>query len=185
MDALHPGCINMAKVDFNYRSDVDYLKNYKELQKAFLHVGLIKVGAGAPWRRARTQRRAALRRALPCAGCWPSPHRPAECRACCTAAAAVPRPRCSGVPTDPLTLCPACLRPSPHRPQEFSPSALSKGKMQDNNEFMQWFYGYWQQVSDAPPHGGPRRPAAAAAHHPTQPALCVERSLLAPMPSAR
>lgn len=29
--------------------------------------------------------------------------------------------------------------------QVFLPEALSKGKLQDNNEFMQWFYGYWQQ----------------------------------------
>lgn len=27
--------------------------------------------------------------------------------------------------------------------QQFNPTALSKGKLQDNNEFMQWFKGYW------------------------------------------
>lgn len=31
--------------------------------------------------------------------------------------------------------------------QEFKPTALSKGKLQDNMEFMQWFYGYWQQCT--------------------------------------
>ncbi|PRW57032.1 microtubule-associated RP EB family member 1C [Chlorella sorokiniana] len=69
-DCLHPGSVNMTKVDFNYRNEVDFLKNYKELQKAFDSV--------------------------------------------------------------------SC-------PKEFNPAALSKGKLQDNNEFMQWLYGYWMQ----------------------------------------
>jgi hypothetical protein len=33
-----------------------------------------------------------------------------------------------------------------HPLQQFNPTALSKGKLQDNNEFMQWFYGYWESV---------------------------------------
>lgn len=45
MDVLHPGSVHMSKVDFNYRTDVDYLKNYKELQKAFNSVSLDKVRA--------------------------------------------------------------------------------------------------------------------------------------------
>jgi hypothetical protein len=35
--------------------------------------------------------------------------------------------------------------------QVFNPTALSKGKLQDNQEFMQWFYGYWQQVTGGVP----------------------------------
>ena len=37
-------------------------------------------------------------------------------------------------------------RPCTHSLQQFNPTALSKGKLQDNNEFMQWFYGYWESV---------------------------------------
>lgn len=40
---------------------------------------------------------------------------------------------------------PAPLTPL-HPLQQFNPTALSKGKLQDNNEFMQWFYGYWESV---------------------------------------
>ncbi|KAL4451759.1 hypothetical protein ABPG75_007421 [Micractinium tetrahymenae] len=72
MDCLHPGSVNMRKVDFNLRNSYEFISNYKELQKAFDSQGIDKV---------------------------------------------------------------------------FLPEALSKGKMQDNNEFMQWFYGYWQQVT--------------------------------------
>ncbi|KAL4422129.1 hypothetical protein ABPG77_003414 [Micractinium sp. CCAP 211/92] len=72
MDCLHPGTINMRKVDFNLRNSYEFIANYKELQKAFDSQGIDKV---------------------------------------------------------------------------FLPEALSKGKLQDNNEFMQWFYGYWQQVT--------------------------------------
>ena len=31
--------------------------------------------------------------------------------------------------------------------QEFNVSSLSKGKFQDNCEFMQWFKGYWDEVT--------------------------------------
>lgn len=76
MDALHPEVINMSKVDFNLKSDYEFVRNYKELQKAFTDCSIDKV---------------------------------------------------------------------------FNPTALSKGKLQDNQEFMQWFYGYWQQVTGGVP----------------------------------
>lgn len=71
MDCLHPGSINMRKVDFNMKNEYEYVSNYKELQKAFMDAGITR---------------------------------------------------------------------------QFNPTALSKGKLQDNNEFMQWFFGYWDSV---------------------------------------
>lgn len=76
MDALHPDVINMSKVDFNLKNDYEFVRNYKELQKAFTECHIDKI---------------------------------------------------------------------------FHPTALSKGKLQDNQEFMQWFYGYWQQVTGGLP----------------------------------
>lgn len=35
MDCLHPGTVNMRKVDFNLRNSYEFIANYKELQKAF------------------------------------------------------------------------------------------------------------------------------------------------------
>ncbi|PSC69446.1 microtubule-associated RP EB family member 1C [Micractinium conductrix] len=72
MDCLHPGSINMRKVDFNLRNDYEFIANYKELQKAF---------------------------------------------------------------------------DTMHVPRAFQATALSKGKLQDNIEFMQFFKGYWDEVT--------------------------------------
>ena len=35
MDCLHPGSVNMKRVDFNVRNDWEYVNNYKELQQSF------------------------------------------------------------------------------------------------------------------------------------------------------
>ncbi|KAK2076278.1 hypothetical protein QBZ16_001210 [Prototheca wickerhamii] len=72
MDCLHPGTVNMKKVDFNVRNDYEFVGNYKELQQAFTKTGIDRA---------------------------------------------------------------------------FNVAALSKGKLQDNNEFMQWFKGYWDSVT--------------------------------------
>lgn len=40
MDCLHPGSVNMKKLDFNVRSDWEYVTNYKELQQSFNKVGV-------------------------------------------------------------------------------------------------------------------------------------------------
>jgi microtubule-associated protein, RP/EB family len=42
MDALHPGSVNLSKVDFNSRSEYDSINNYKALQGAFTRVGIEK-----------------------------------------------------------------------------------------------------------------------------------------------
>ncbi len=71
-DALHgPGTVNMKRVDFNVKSEYEYIQNYKELQKAF------------------------------------TKH---------------------------------------HVDRAFTVSQLSKGKRQDNMEFMQFLFGYWQEA---------------------------------------
>ena len=62
----------MKKVDFNVRSDYEFVNNYKELQQAFNKMGVDRA---------------------------------------------------------------------------FNVNQLSKGKRQDNNEFMQWFKGYWDHIS--------------------------------------
>ncbi|GAB4824187.1 hypothetical protein N2152v2_011233 [Parachlorella kessleri] len=72
IDCLHPGSINMKKVDFNVRNDYEFVGNYKVLQEGFTKSGVKK---------------------------------------------------------------------------EFNVSSLSKGKFQDNCEFMQWFKGYWDEVT--------------------------------------
>ena len=72
MDCLHPGSVNMKRVDFNVRNEYEFVTNYKELQQAFTKVGVDRA---------------------------------------------------------------------------FNVSQLSKGKRQDNNEFMQWFKGYWDSVA--------------------------------------
>lgn len=126
MDALHPDVINMSKVDFNLKNDYEFVRNYKELQKAFTECHIDKVCTlvclcGAAWLTSGLR---------PAWGC--------------------------GVA---LALC-VCFAPRPSRcadmhpgcpPQIFHPTALSKGKLQDNQEFMQWFYGYWQQVTGGLP----------------------------------
>lgn len=43
MDCLHPGSINMRKVDFNLRNDYEFIANYKEVQKAFDSQGIDRV----------------------------------------------------------------------------------------------------------------------------------------------
>jgi RP/EB family microtubule-associated protein len=45
MDALHPDVISMSKVDWNLKNEYEFVRNYKELQKAFTAVGIEKVGA--------------------------------------------------------------------------------------------------------------------------------------------
>ena len=45
MDCLHPGSINMRKVDFNMKNEYEYVSNYKELQKAFMEAGVSRVRA--------------------------------------------------------------------------------------------------------------------------------------------
>lgn len=40
MDCLHPGSVNMKRVDFNVRNDWEYVNNYKELQQSFNKVGV-------------------------------------------------------------------------------------------------------------------------------------------------
>ena len=45
MDCLHPGSINMRKVDFNMKNKYEYVSNYKELQKAFMEAGVSRVRA--------------------------------------------------------------------------------------------------------------------------------------------
>jgi RP/EB family microtubule-associated protein len=72
MDILHPGSVNMKRVDWNVRNEYEFVTNYKELQQAFTKQGIDRA---------------------------------------------------------------------------FSVSQLSKGKRQDNNEFMQWFKGYWDSVT--------------------------------------
>lgn len=42
MDALHPGSVNLHRVDFNSRSEYDSINNYKALQAAFTKVGIDK-----------------------------------------------------------------------------------------------------------------------------------------------
>lgn len=42
MDALHPGCVALAKVDFNAKNDYEYINNYKILQAAFTKLGIDK-----------------------------------------------------------------------------------------------------------------------------------------------
>ena len=57
MDCLHPGSVNMRKVDFNVRNDYEFTQNYKELQQAFNKTGIDRVrrrpwgGGGAAGRR--------------------------------------------------------------------------------------------------------------------------------------
>lgn len=143
MDCLHPGSVNMRKVDFNLRNSYEFISNYKELQKAFDSQSIDKVRGWGP--AARQQARAGAGQAV---GCWrflqfcesrvaAAPGQVGcvmRSTGCCRIAplhgpAVLPRaPPCAGAP-----------------PQVFLPEALSKGKLQDNNEFMQWFYGYWQQ----------------------------------------
>lgn len=72
MDVLHPGSVNLKRVDFNVRNEYEFVTNYKELQQAFAKVGVDRA---------------------------------------------------------------------------FNVSQLSKGKRQDNNEFMQWFKGYWDSIT--------------------------------------
>ena len=42
MDALHPGSVNLSRVDFNSRSEYDSIGNYKALQAAFTKAGIDK-----------------------------------------------------------------------------------------------------------------------------------------------
>ncbi|KAL3131145.1 hypothetical protein ABBQ38_000450 [Trebouxia sp. C0009 RCD-2024] len=42
LDALHPGCVALAKVDFNAKNDYEYINNYKILQAAFAKLGIDK-----------------------------------------------------------------------------------------------------------------------------------------------
>ncbi|BDA48444.1 Microtubule-associated protein RP/EB family member 3 [Coccomyxa sp. Obi] len=42
LDALHPGVVNISKVDFNAKTEYDSVNNYKVLQAAFLKVGVDK-----------------------------------------------------------------------------------------------------------------------------------------------
>ena len=42
MDALHPGSVNLSRVDFNSRSEYDSIGNYKALQAAFAKAGIDK-----------------------------------------------------------------------------------------------------------------------------------------------
>ena len=42
MDALHPGSVNLSRVDFNSRSEYDSINNYKALQAAFTKAGIDK-----------------------------------------------------------------------------------------------------------------------------------------------
>ncbi|KAK9917549.1 hypothetical protein WJX75_005668 [Coccomyxa subellipsoidea] len=42
VDALHPGTINMSKVDYNAKTEYDAVNNYKVLQAAFLKLGVDK-----------------------------------------------------------------------------------------------------------------------------------------------
>lgn len=72
MDCLHPGSVNMKKVDFNVNQEYQFTQNYKVLQDAFTKCGIDRA---------------------------------------------------------------------------FNVAALSKGKRQDNNEFMQWFKGYWDSIT--------------------------------------
>jgi microtubule-associated protein, RP/EB family len=72
MDCLHPGSVNMRKVDFNVRNDYEMEKNYKELQAGFTKKGIDRA---------------------------------------------------------------------------FNVRQLTKGKLQDNVEFLQWFKGYFDDVT--------------------------------------
>lgn len=42
LDALHPGCVALGKVDFNAKNDYEYINNYKILQAAFTKLGIDK-----------------------------------------------------------------------------------------------------------------------------------------------
>lgn len=42
LDALHPGCVALAKVDFNAKNDYEYINNYKILQAAFTKLAIDK-----------------------------------------------------------------------------------------------------------------------------------------------
>jgi hypothetical protein len=46
MDALHPGAVPMRKVDFNAKSEYEYIGNYKVLQEVFTKLGVDKVRQG-------------------------------------------------------------------------------------------------------------------------------------------
>lgn len=124
----------MRKVDFNLRNSYEFIANYKELQKAFDSQGIDKVRV-----RLRLGQHGEQGRSLVGAGRdW--------CPKCCPGLLCHKRYWALHLPAIAQHDC-HWTSPSRrlHPCQVFLPEALSKGKMQDNNEFMQWFYGYWQQ----------------------------------------
>eukprot|EP00884_Botryococcus_braunii_P012977 jgi/Botrbrau1/21680/Bobra.43_1s0077.1 len=42
LDALHPGSVNLSKVDFNAKNEYDFINNYKVLQAAFTKLNINK-----------------------------------------------------------------------------------------------------------------------------------------------
>lgn len=121
----------LPQVDFNYRNEVDFLKNYKELQKAFDSVSCPKA-------------RCACALLLGAAGCWPAYCAGGAGSCCCHSEC---HAHLGSHPHVGL-FCQVLSRAqsAAHLPavQEFNPAALSKGKLQDNNEFMQVRLG-WQE----------------------------------------
>ena len=79
MDCLHPGSINMKKVYFNVRNEYEFLNNYKELQQAFIKVGVARVRAGGGWGRAAMA-------AMASAPVFGALHRPADVLSVCLTA---------------------------------------------------------------------------------------------------
>jgi RP/EB family microtubule-associated protein len=42
LEAIHPGCLSLSKVDFNAKNDYEYINNYKVLQAAFTKLAIDK-----------------------------------------------------------------------------------------------------------------------------------------------
>ena len=131
MDCLHPGSINMRKVDFNLRNDYEFIANYKELQKAFDTMHVPRVRARHAGRAAVGPLGAAKVVAASAQGeSWRAGKRGWK-RRCGRAARNAERDAlAAGANTLLRAAAAACL-------QAFQATALSKGKLQDNIEFMQ------------------------------------------------
>ncbi len=50
MDALHPGSVNLSRVDYQAQREFECLQNYQVLQEAFLKIGIEKVRLFLPFK---------------------------------------------------------------------------------------------------------------------------------------